>query len=52
MRLRRIVVRGLTGCTIFFNIISQTERFSEKKAVDHKTRFDFLCMFCQKHFSL
>ena len=51
--MRHIVIRGLPASTIFFRIITQTPRFSEKKKViEHKMCFDFLYNFCPKHFSL
>jgi hypothetical protein len=36
MRLRHIVICGLPGSKTFFQIISQTARFSEKRVVQSK----------------
>ena len=41
---------GLSDCTIFFDIISYTARFS-KNVIEHKTCFKFLYNFCLKYFS-
>ena len=38
MRMCHIVICGLSGSTIFFYVISQMERFSKKKKIEHKIR--------------
>jgi hypothetical protein len=49
---RHVVICGLSSSAMFFDIISQTVRFSEKKLADHKMCFDFLYSFYVEHFSL
>jgi extradiol dioxygenase family protein len=34
--MRHIVIRGLSGCIIFFHIISQMAQCSKKKVTEHK----------------
>jgi len=41
MRMRRIVICGPSGSTIFFHIISQTYDFRKKKAIERKMLFIF-----------
>ena len=45
MRVRHIIVRGLSGFTKCLQIISLTARFSGKKVTKHKMCFDFLTCF-------
>ena len=48
MRMRHIVICHLLGSTIFFHIISQNARYSEKEVNEHKMCFDFLYSFYPK----
>jgi len=49
MRIRHIVICGLTGSTIFFHITYERQDF--RKKIDHKMCFHFLYNFCVKNFS-
>jgi len=53
LRMRLIVVCGLTGCTIFFpHVIKGTIFGNRKFFLKKKSVFDFLYSFCLKHVSL
>jgi hypothetical protein len=41
MRVRHIVICSLSGCTMYFHIISQTARFSEEKLRNVRRVFRF-----------
>jgi hypothetical protein len=50
MRMRNIVICGLSGYTVFSRIISWIARL-KKKIAEQNLCFDFLYKFCLKHFS-
>jgi hypothetical protein len=43
MRMRHIVIFGLSGSRPFFHIITQTTRFSEKKDIERKMCVVIFC---------
>ena len=42
-RTGHIATCALSGSTVFFHLISWTTRFPEKKVIEHKKCFDFVC---------
>ena len=42
MRMRHIVICGMSGSTLFFHLFSQTARFSGGGVIEHKMCFGFL----------
>ena len=52
MRMRHTVIRGLSGCTVFFHIISQKDNiFGAKKLLSIKCVFWFSLQVSLKYFS-
>jgi len=51
MRMRLIVICRLLRSKIFFHIISQTERLTQKMLLNINAYSNFLYSFCLKHFS-
>ena len=51
MRIRRIVIGGLSRSEIFIHIISLKHHFRKKRFWAQNVCFDFLYNFCPKHFS-
>ena len=50
--IRRIIICGLSGSTIFVQNYLIKGKFSEgKKVTEHEMYFDFVYSFCLKHFS-
>lgn len=45
------LIYGLSGSTMFFQIISQMAGYSKKSYLTHNVCVDFLYNFYQKHFS-
>jgi len=50
MRMRHIVICGLSGSTIFIHIIKTAWLSTHKKIIQHKMCFDFLYSFPRRHF--
>jgi hypothetical protein len=53
MRMRHIVICGLSGSTVFIHIIAYKAQFSKKKFIEQASTVcsDFLYNFCLKNFS-
>ena len=50
MRMRRIVIRGLSRYAVFSTLSQKRDGF-RKNATEHKMCFDFQCNFLLKRFS-
>jgi hypothetical protein len=50
MRMRRVVICGQPGTTVFFHIILINSTIFEEKVMEYNVCFDFLCKFCLKYF--
>jgi len=45
MRMRQIVICGLSGCKYFSNYLINGTNFGKKKVIEHKVCFNFLYNF-------
>ena len=52
MRMRHIVICGLSAFTVFLSHYLTTGTILEKKVIEHEMCFNFLYSFCLNHFSL
>ena len=53
MRMRHAVICGLSGCTMFFHIITQTARYLRERKIEYENvGCDFLYNICLQHFAL
>ena len=52
VRMRQIVICGLSGSTVVFQIIRQMSRFSGKKKVEHRALFWFFLQLLSETFRI